>query len=37
MEELEDIFKTKEFKTLPFWSRVWIRIKVAFIQSIRIY
>jgi len=34
MKELEDIFNTNEFKSLPFWNRVWIRIKVAFIQTI---
>jgi hypothetical protein len=28
--ELEDIFKTKEFKSLPLHKRIWIRIKVAF-------
>ncbi len=32
--ELEDMFNTEEFKTLPWKSRVWIRIKVAFIQTI---
>ena len=30
--ELEDIFTTKEFKTLPIMKRIWIRMKVAFIQ-----
>jgi len=34
MEELEDIFRTKEFKYLPFWNRVWIRVKIAFIQTL---
>jgi len=34
MEELEDIFRTKEFKSLPFWNRVWIRVKIAFIQTL---
>lgn len=36
-EELEDIFKTEEFKSLPWKHRVWLRIKVAFIQSISYY
>jgi len=34
MKELEDIFKTKEFKELPFMKRVWIRIKIALIQTL---
>ena len=34
MEELEDIFKTKEFKELPFVKRIWIRIKIAIIQTL---
>jgi hypothetical protein len=29
IKELEDIFKTKEFKALPWKQRFWIRIKVA--------
>jgi hypothetical protein len=33
-KELEDIFETKEFKALPWKQRLWLRIKVAFIQSI---
>jgi hypothetical protein len=28
------MFNTEEFKELPWKSRVWIRIKVAFIQTI---
>mgnify|MGYP001093673001 FL=1 len=28
--ELEDIFNTNEFKSLPLRKRIWIRIKVAF-------
>lgn len=34
MKELEDIFYTEEFKKLSWRERVWIRIKVAFIQTI---
>ena len=37
VKELEDIFKTEEFKTLSFWKRVWIRIKVVFIYTITIF
>ena len=33
--ELEDIFKTKEFKSLPLHKRLWIRVKVAFIAFIQ--
>ena len=32
--ELEDMFNTEEFKALPWKKRVWIRFKVAFIQTI---
>jgi hypothetical protein len=35
MEELEDIFNTEEFKNLSWIKRVWIRIQIAFIQTIR--
>jgi len=34
INELEDIFKTEEFKSLSRLQRIWIRIKVAFIQTI---
>jgi len=34
MKELEDIFNTEEFKSLPWIKRFWIRVKVAFIQTI---
>jgi hypothetical protein len=34
MKELEDIFLTKEFKSLKFRERVWIRFKIAFFQTI---
>ena len=37
MEPLEEIFTTPEFKSLSFWRRVWIRIKVAFITFISYY
>ena len=33
MKELEDIFNTEEFKSLPWIKRFWI-VKVAFIQTI---
>jgi len=35
MKELEDIFDTKEFKSLSWRERVWIRLKVAFITLIQ--
>jgi hypothetical protein len=35
MEELEDIFNTGEFKNLSWIKRVWIRIQITFIQTIR--
>jgi hypothetical protein len=35
MNQLEDIFDTKEFKSLPWIKRVWIRIQIAFIQTIK--
>ena len=34
MKELEDIFQTKEFKSLSRWNRFKLRIKIAFFQSI---
>jgi hypothetical protein len=35
MEQLEDIFKTDDFKKLPCLKRVWIRLQIAFIQTIK--
>ena len=35
MDQLEDIFNTEEFKALPFKKRVWLRIKIAFFQTIQ--
>lgn len=37
MRELEDAYNTIEFKNLPFWRRVCIRLKVALIQTINTY
>jgi hypothetical protein len=34
MKELEDIYKTKEFKSLPWRKRIIIRLKIAFFQTI---
>jgi len=34
IKELEDIFLTDEFKSLPMMQRLWIRIKIALIQTI---
>jgi len=34
MKELEDIFLTEEFKSLPWRKRFIIRLKVAFFQTI---
>lgn len=30
MGQLEDIFDTKEFKSLPWKRKLWVRIQVAF-------
>jgi hypothetical protein len=35
MDQLEDIFNTKEFKNLSWKKRVWMRIQIAFIQTIK--
>jgi hypothetical protein len=35
MKELSDIFITNEFKELRWTQRLWIRIKVAFIELIQ--
>ena len=37
MNQIEDIFLTPEFKSLPFRKKLWIRIKVAFITFISYY
>lgn len=37
MKELEDIYKTEEFKSLSWKQRLWIRIKVTFIQTITLH
>jgi len=34
IKELEDIFRTEEFKSVPVMQRLWIRIKIALIQTI---
>jgi hypothetical protein len=34
-EELEDMFNTKEFKELSWATRFWLRVKVAFFQTIK--
>lgn len=34
MKELEDYFKEEEFKSLSFWKRFKIRLKVAFFTTI---
>jgi hypothetical protein len=34
MNQIEDIFDTKEFKSLSRWQKLWIRIKVAFFTFI---
>jgi hypothetical protein len=36
MNELEDIFNTKEFKSLKWSQRLWIRIKIAIIGTLTI-
>lgn len=37
MTELEDIFDTEEFKNLPRSKRIWIRLKVAFFQTLTMW
>lgn len=32
--EAEDYYKTDEFKSLPMSKRIWIRLKIAFFQTI---
>ena len=36
MNQLEDIFDTKEFKELPWKRRIWIRIQVALAAILEI-
>ena len=33
---MQDIFNSEDFKSLPFRQRVWIRIKIAFFETINI-
>ena len=35
--ELEDIFMDPEFKKLKWYKRLWVRLVVAFIQTIKMY
>ena len=37
MQDLDDIFKTDEFKLLPWRKRFWIRLKVAFLQTLTMF
>jgi len=37
IKELEDIFKTKEFKSLPWNKRFIVRLKVAFFQALTVF
>jgi len=30
IKEPEDLFKLEEFRKLPLWKQLWIRLKVAF-------
>lgn len=37
VRELEDLYRTKEFKALPRYRRIWLRILIsiaAFIESL---
>lgn len=34
LKELEDIFQTREFKSLSRWNRFKLRIKIAFFQLV---
>ncbi len=34
MDQSENIFNSKEFKALPKWNRMWIRIRIAFLETI---
>jgi len=35
LKEPEDLFQLEIFKSLPLMRRIWIRLKVAFILTIR--
>lgn len=37
MKELEEIFETDEFKSLPRYKRILIRSKIAFYQTISFF
>jgi hypothetical protein len=34
MKDPEDVFTTAEFKNLPIWRRLWIRVVIAFYMTI---
>ena len=35
--EMVDIFQTKEFKNLSRFQRIWIRLKIAFFETISMH
>jgi len=37
MKEIEDLYLTEEFKSLPRHKRIWFRLKVAFFQSLTMF
>jgi len=37
MKELEEIFETNEFKSLPRYKRFMIRLQVAFYQTMSLF
>lgn len=37
IKEVEDIFLTDEFKSLPWQKRLWLRLKVAFFVTITMF
>jgi hypothetical protein len=36
-KEAEDIFNTKEFKSLSFWKRLRLRLWIAFLHTITMF
>lgn len=37
MNDTYEIFETKEFKSLPLHIRFWMRLKIAFFESLTMF
>ena len=37
MNDIYKIFETKEFKSLPLYKKFWVRLKIAFFESLTMF